>query len=73
MLLHEAGLIDAEKLTSADGVCGKPKRLTYNGHEFLDAARSDAVWRKAKERSIKNLRNFDGRGAGLLFLRSSRP
>jgi len=31
------------------GVCWKPKRLTYSGHEFLDAARSDTVWNKAKD------------------------
>ena len=44
MLLHEAGFIEAMDL----GVCWKPIRLTYSGHEFLDAARSDAVWDKAK-------------------------
>ena len=48
-LADEAGLIEAEDLSSHDGVCWKPKRLTYEGHEFLDAARSDTVWEKAKK------------------------
>lgn len=29
------------------------KRLTYDGHEFLDAARSDTVWAKAKEHVLQ--------------------
>jgi hypothetical protein len=48
MLLHEAGLMEALDLSSHSGVCWKPKRLTYIGHQFLDAARSDRVWQKAK-------------------------
>ena len=52
LLAHEAGLIDAADLTTMDGVCWKPKRLTYQGHEFLDSARSDTVWNKAKEKLL---------------------
>jgi hypothetical protein len=48
MLLHEAGLLEALDLSTLSGVCWKPQRLTYNGHQFLDAARSDTVWQKAK-------------------------
>lgn len=48
-LADEAGLIEAVNLSSHDGVCWKPKRLTYEGHRFLDAARSDTVWEKAKK------------------------
>ena len=54
MLLHEAGFIEAENLTTQGGVCWKPKRLTYSGHEFLDAARSDTVWQKAKAVTLKS-------------------
>jgi hypothetical protein len=39
VLAHEAGLIKANNLSSLDGVCWKPKRLTYQGHEFLAAQR----------------------------------
>ena len=53
MLLEEAGLIAAMSLTSHDGICWKPTRLTYSGHEFLDAARSDTVWERAKAWTLK--------------------
>ena len=54
MLLDEAGFIEAQDLTTMDGICWKPKRLTYAGHEFLDAARSDTVWQKAKAWTLKS-------------------
>ncbi len=54
MLLNEAGLIEALDLSSHDGVCWKPRRLTYSGHEFLNAARSDTVWSKAKAVVLKS-------------------
>lgn len=50
ILLHEAGLIDAIDLGSGDdGPSWVPMRLTWDGHEFLDAARSETVWGKAKK------------------------
>ena len=54
MLLHEAGFIEAADLTTLGGVCWKPLRLTYSGHEFLDAARNDTVWTKAKIAVLKS-------------------
>ena len=48
MLLHAAGLIEATNVSSHDGVCWRPKYLTYAGNEFLAAAESDTVWHKAK-------------------------
>lgn len=60
LLLQEAGLIEAIDLSSSDGVCWVPKRLTYEGDEFLDSARNDTLWAKAKETMIK--------GAGTLTL-----
>jgi hypothetical protein len=48
-LLAQAGLIEAEDFSTFSGPSWQPKRLTWNGHEFLDAARSDTVWQKAKE------------------------
>lgn len=53
MLLHEAGFVEAIDLTTLGGISWKPKRLTYSGHEFIDAARSDTVWQKAKAWSMK--------------------
>ena len=54
MLLHEAGLLEALDLSTLSGPCWKPTRLTYDGHQFLDAARSDTVFQKAKAWSLKS-------------------
>jgi DNA-binding transcriptional ArsR family regulator len=48
MLLAEAGLIDADDVSSIANVEWMPKRLTWEGHEFLDAARDNNRWNKAK-------------------------
>jgi hypothetical protein len=48
LLLVEAGLIEADNLSDLSGVDWKPKRLTWEGHEFLDAARDDTRWNQAK-------------------------
>jgi hypothetical protein len=53
LLMHEAELIEGIDLSTFDGTCWRPKRLTYAGHEFLDAARSDTIWAKAKDNVIK--------------------
>jgi hypothetical protein len=49
ILLHEAGLIDALSFSGSGKEDVIPKRLTWAGHEFLDAARNDNVWNKTKE------------------------
>jgi hypothetical protein len=56
VLLIEAGLVDG--MIRTDSV-GQPngtvmRRLTWAGHEFLDAARSDTIWHKAGERIKKS-------------------
>lgn len=52
MILHDAGLIEASDLsTMGRGLFWCPKRLTWSGHEFLDAARNDSIWKKAKEKA----------------------
>ena len=47
-------MIEAVDLSTMGGICWKPKRLTYAGHQFLDAARSDTVWQKAKSLVAKS-------------------
>jgi DNA-binding transcriptional ArsR family regulator len=42
LLLKEAGLIEA----ISAGQAIHPRRLTWDGHEFLDAARDDTRWHK---------------------------
>ena len=49
-LLEEAGLIHAQNVTGA-GTAGHqmiPFWLTWNGYDFLEAARNDGIWNKAK-------------------------
>ena len=48
-LLEEAGLLEAVSLSTRSRFDVRPKRLTWYGHEFLDAAKNDTVWKKAKE------------------------
>lgn len=50
-LLHEAGFIEAIDLTTNSGYEWAPKRLTYQGHQFLDGIRDPKAWRYAKEAS----------------------
>ena len=48
-LLAEAGLLEAVDATAGAGLDWRPKRLTWKGHEFLDDARNENVWRKTQE------------------------
>jgi hypothetical protein len=48
-LACEAGLVDAIDTTASGAPCWRPMRLTWSGHEFLDAYRSDTAWQKAKD------------------------
>lgn len=48
-LLYEAGLIDAIDLSSLTSYRWEPKKLTWQGHEFLDSARNDNLWEGAKK------------------------
>ena len=49
---QDAGLIDARFLPGSTEF--HVIRLTYEGHEFLEAARNDTLWAKAKESVIRN-------------------
>jgi hypothetical protein len=60
MLLAKEGLIEATDLSSSDGFAWKPSRLLWAGHEFLDAAKDDSRWDKAKAIVLK-------KGGGLTF------
>ncbi len=49
-LLRDAGLIEALVNEMMDWkIRAIPKRLTWEGHEWLDLARNDKVWTKAKK------------------------
>jgi hypothetical protein len=48
-LIYQAGLIDAEPAGSFEGASWIVKGLTWNGHEFVEAARDKNRWQKAKD------------------------
>jgi hypothetical protein len=47
-LLHEAGYIHAANLSTGTAFCWEPVDLTWQGHEFLDNARDEEIWNRAK-------------------------
>ena len=49
-LLAEAGYLEAIDLSTKDEFDWKPVSLKWPGHDFLDAARDDTIWIKAKKR-----------------------
>ena len=55
-LLIEAGLVHGEVILDGNGQPAGTVtlRLTWAGHEFLDAARNNAIWHKASERIKKS-------------------
>ena len=53
-LLEQAGLIKAAIMRDFSGICAVSiQGLTWQGHDFLDAARNDTLWNKAKEKYLK--------------------
>ncbi|MGB2985731.1 MAG: DUF2513 domain-containing protein [Phycisphaerae bacterium] len=61
-LMGEAGLLEVYDDTSFDGTSPEaiPAHITWNGYEFLDAARSPSIWEAAKQRIVSE-------GLGLSF------
>ena len=55
MLLKEAGLIEAISATNMDpgSFNWYPKRLTWQGHEFLESSREESLWQKAKKIALE--------------------
>lgn len=53
-LMHQAGLIIAYDTTSMsdDAPSWAPLMLTWGGHEFIDAAKDNGIWEKAKKNII---------------------
>lgn len=49
-LAHEGGLIEAYDASTLEGDSCLPDRLTWSGHDFLAAARSETLWQQAKAR-----------------------
>ncbi len=49
-IMVEAGLIQAQDVSTLQMYDWRAKKLTWTGHEFLDDARDDKVWSGAKKR-----------------------
>ncbi|MDB6077912.1 MAG: hypothetical protein JWO82_1659 [Akkermansiaceae bacterium] len=54
-LAEEAGLLRARLTRRSTGsvVLATVERLTWAGHEFLDAARSETLWQQAKTKVLQ--------------------
>ena len=65
-LLDEAGLVTMEEMRTSSGLVCLPRRLTWQGHEFLEAARSDTLWQKAKKITVEKTG-----GLGFEFLKTA--
>ena len=53
-LMNDAGLVQADYTSQAGTpVCATIFRLTWSGHDFLDAARDETIWKKAKDTILK--------------------
>ena len=48
-LLYEAGLIHVQDMSGTNDIYLLPGSLTWEGHEFLELARNETRWNKAKE------------------------
>ena len=59
-LCKQAGLLEAEIQRDSEGaaVICLMERLTWNGHEFLQLARNEALWTKAKSILAKKAITF---------------
>ncbi len=54
MLMNEAGLIVAIDASSVSDLYWIPQRLTWQGHEFLEATKNNDAWNKTKEIMAKS-------------------
>jgi len=59
-LAQQAGLVEAIDLSTSNGPDIRPTSLTWHGHEFLEAARDETRWKKAKSIMKK-------KGGGMAF------
>ena len=53
MLLDEAGYIEGVSLRASNVTDYRPNRITWDGHEFLDAVRDPKIWTETKSELSK--------------------
>ena len=52
-LLIEAGLLDGKVHRTRDSSMPMVSRLTWAGHDFLDAMKDESIWKKAQDSLLK--------------------
>jgi hypothetical protein len=52
-LLIEAGLLEGKVLRTQDSSMPIVSRLTWAGHDFLDAMKDESIWKKAQDSLLK--------------------
>ena len=65
-LLVQAGLLEGQSYVGSDEEDWYPSKLTWEGHEFLDNIRNDAVWKEVTRKVTAT-----GGSAGLAIRGSS--
>lgn len=60
ILMYEAGFLRCEKEVTETGRIIKvyPFSLTWSGHEFINAAKDDSLWAKAKDKFCNGTASF---------------
>jgi len=52
-IMGQAGLLEVFDISTNDGTEIYPTSLTWAGHDYLDAVRSDTVWARVKKHLAK--------------------
>jgi phosphoribosyl 1,2-cyclic phosphodiesterase len=66
-LMMDANLLEASIVKSMQGIEDVViKRMTWEGHEFLDNARNESIWKAAKETIAKKGLSIENVGFGVL-------
>ncbi len=53
MLVNQTGFVTGVNISGLSGETWIDLKLTWNGHEFLEAVRDPEIWRRAKEGAKK--------------------
>lgn len=66
-LMTDANLLEAKMAKSMEGIEDVViERMTWEGHEFLDNARNESIWKAAKETITKKGLSIENVGFGVL-------
>ena len=66
-LMTDAGFLEAEMVKSMQGIHDVLiRRMTWEGHEFLDNARNESIWKAAKEIVTQKGVSIENVGFGVL-------